>query len=71
MREKERSGQDGKHCLEKNSQFWELGKSMDKIGLRRFMEGMVSERVLREYVETEGCALALSLDEQLGQRLGY
>ena len=39
-----------------------MGKSMDKIGWRQFMEGMLSERVLiiqREYVETRGCTMSL------------
>ena len=29
----------------KSRQFWELGRSMDKIGWRRFMEGMISGKV--------------------------
>ena len=29
----------------KSRQFWELGRSMDKIGRRRFMEGMISGKL--------------------------
>ena len=34
---RERSNEDGEHSLGKNRQFWELGRSMDKIGWRRFI----------------------------------
>ena len=46
----------------KSRQFWELGRSMDKIGWRRFMEGMISGKVIaiqKEFVAAGGCNLSL------------
>ena len=41
----------------KSRDFWQLGRSMDKIGWRRFMEGMISQKVVaiqKEFVEAGG-----------------
>ena len=46
----------------KSRQFWELGRSMDKIGWKRFMEGMISGKVTviqKDVVATGGCNLSL------------
>ena len=43
-------------------QFWELGRSMDKIGWRRFMKGMISGKVIaihKEFIALGGCNLSL------------
>ena len=45
-----------------SQQFWRLGVSMDRIGWRRFMEGMISKKVVaiqKDFVEAGGCALSL------------
>ena len=45
-----------------NRQFWQLGRSMDKIGRIIFMEGMISRKVVaiqKEFVEAGGCNLSL------------
>ena len=46
----------------KGSQFYKLGQSMDKIGWRQYMEGMISSEVLviqAECVDLGGCSLLL------------
>ena len=46
----------------KSRQFWCLGVSMDRIGWQRFMEGMISRKVLaiqRDCAEAGGCNLTL------------
>ena len=46
----------------KSSQFWELGRSMDKIGWRRFMEEMISGKAVaiqKVFVAEGGCNLSL------------
>ena len=48
---------------DKSRQLWELSKSMDKIGWRRFMEGMISGKVVeiqKEFVGTGQCDLSLA-----------
>ena len=51
------------HILwDKGSRFYKLGKSMDKIGWRRYMEGMISSEVLAiqaECVDLGVCLLFL------------
>ena len=47
---------------DKGSQFYKLGQSMDKIGWRRYMEGMISSEALSiqaECVHLGGCSLLL------------
>ena len=42
-------------------QFWKLGRSMDKMGWRRFMEGMISTKVVtiqKEFVVIGGCKIS-------------
>ena len=46
----------------KSRQFCQLGRSMDKIGWRKFMEGMISEKAVaiqKEFVAAGGCNLSL------------
>ena len=46
----------------KLSRFYKLGQSMDKIGWRRYMEGMISSEALviqAECVDLGGCSLSL------------
>jgi hypothetical protein len=46
----------------KSRQFWELGRSMDKIGWQGFMEGMISRKAVtiqKEFVEAGCCNLSL------------
>ena len=46
----------------KSRQFWELGRSMDKIGWQRFMEGMISGKAVaiqKEFAAAGGCNLSL------------
>lgn len=43
-------------------QFWELGRSMDKIGWQRFMEGMILGKavaVQKKFVAARGCNMSL------------
>ena len=43
---------------DKRPRFYKLGKSMDKIGWRRYMEGMISSEALviqAECVDLGGC----------------
>ena len=47
---------------EKGSRFYKLGQSMDKIGWRRYMDGMISSEALAiqaECVDLGGCSLSL------------
>ena len=47
---------------DKGSRFYKLGQSMDKIGWRRYMEGMISSEALviqAECVDLGGCSLLL------------
>ena len=47
---------------DKGSRFYKLGQSMDKIGWRRYMEGMISLEALAiqaECVDLGGCSLLL------------
>ena len=45
---------------DKGSQFYKIGQSMDNIGWRRYMEGMISSEALviqAECVDLYGCSL--------------
>ena len=47
---------------DKGSRFYKLGQSMNNIGLKRYMEGMISSEALviqAECVDLGGCSLSL------------
>ena len=56
---RKRGGVSMEHIVwDKGSRFYKLGKLMDKIGWRRYMEGMISSEALEikaECVDLGGC----------------